>query len=62
MRAAEHIATCRGALRRVFLCAAVVTLADSLLMKEQGSFFVGGRTIFTDTLTGIGRRIPRQRT
>ncbi len=32
--------------------AAGVTMADSLLLKEQGSFFVGGRTIFTDALTG----------
>jgi pimeloyl-ACP methyl ester carboxylesterase len=29
-----------------------VAFADSLLLKEQGSFFVGGRTIFTDALTG----------
>jgi len=36
----------------LFLAAAGVTMADSLLLKEQGSFFVGGRTIFTDALTG----------
>jgi hypothetical protein len=35
----------------VFAAAGVV-MADSLLLKEQGSFFVGGRTIFTDALTG----------
>ncbi len=29
-----------------------MTTADSLLLKEQGSFFVGGRTIYTDALTG----------
>jgi hypothetical protein len=34
------------------LAAAGVVTADSLLLKEQGSFFVGGRTIFTDALTG----------
>ena len=32
--------------------AAGVTMADSLLLKEQGSFFVGGRTVYTDALTG----------
>src|SRR6202166_1999973 len=36
----------------VLLAAAVATLADSLILKEQGSFFVGGRSIFTDALTG----------
>ena len=36
----------------LFPTAAGVTMADSLLLKEQGSFFVGGRTIFTDALTG----------
>src|SRR5579863_4698288 len=36
----------------VLFAAAGVTLADSLLLKEQGSFFVGGRTVFTDALTG----------
>ena len=36
----------------VSLAAAGVTTADSLLLKEQGSFFVGGRTIYTDALTG----------
>ncbi|MBZ5662828.1 MAG: hypothetical protein LAO08_20705 [Acidobacteriia bacterium] len=34
------------------MAAAGVTTADSLLLKEQGSFFVGGRTIYTDALTG----------
>jgi hypothetical protein len=29
-----------------------ITTADSLLIKEQGSFFVGGRTVYTDALTG----------
>ena len=36
----------------LFLAAAGVAMADSLLLKEQGSFFVGGRTIYTDALTG----------
>src|SRR5580700_7119926 len=36
----------------LLFAAAGVTMADSLLLKEQGSFFVGGRTIFTDALTG----------
>jgi hypothetical protein len=36
----------------LLLAAAVATMADSLILKEQGSFFVGGRTIFTDALTG----------
>src|SRR5580704_5682973 len=31
---------------------AAATMADSLLLKEQGSFFVGGRSVFTDALTG----------
>jgi pimeloyl-ACP methyl ester carboxylesterase len=35
-----------------FLAAATVATADSLVLKEQGSFFVGGRSIFTDALTG----------
>jgi hypothetical protein len=34
------------------MAAAGVTTADSLLLKEQGSFFVGGHTIYTDALTG----------
>jgi pimeloyl-ACP methyl ester carboxylesterase len=41
-----------GAVTVLLLAAAGVTMADSLLLKEQGSFFVGGRTIFTDALTG----------
>jgi hypothetical protein len=36
----------------LILPAAGVALADSLILKEQGSFFVGGRTIYTDALTG----------
>jgi pimeloyl-ACP methyl ester carboxylesterase len=36
----------------LLFAAAGVTMADSLLLKEQGSFFVGGRTVFTDALTG----------
>ena len=31
---------------------AAATMADSLLLKEQGSFFVGGRTVYTYALTG----------
>ena len=34
------------------LAAACVTMADSLIIKEQGSFFIGGHTIYTDALTG----------
>jgi pimeloyl-ACP methyl ester carboxylesterase len=41
-----------AAISALLLAAAGVTMADSLLLKEQGSFFVGGRTIFTDALTG----------
>ena len=41
-----------AAISVLLLAAAGVTMADSLLLKEQGSFFVGGRTIFTDALTG----------
>jgi hypothetical protein len=36
----------------VVFAAAGVALADSLVLKSQGSFFVGGRTISTDALTG----------
>jgi hypothetical protein len=39
-------------LMALLLAAATVTLADNLILKEQGSFFVGGRTVFTDALTG----------
>src|SRR5580704_15989357 len=41
-----------GAVTVLLLAAAGVTMADSLLLKEQGSFFVGGRTVYTDALTG----------
>jgi pimeloyl-ACP methyl ester carboxylesterase len=41
-----------GTVAVLLLAAAGVTMADSLLLKEQGSFFVGGRTVFTDALTG----------
>ncbi len=41
-----------AAVSALFLVTAVVTMADSLVLKEQGSFFVGGHTIFTDALTG----------
>jgi pimeloyl-ACP methyl ester carboxylesterase len=41
-----------GALSFLILAVASVAMADSLVLKEQGSFFVGGRTIFTDALTG----------
>src|ERR1700730_1585887 len=34
------------------LSAAGIAIADSLVLKSQGSFFVGGRTISTDALTG----------
>src|SRR6202521_3144019 len=36
----------------VLFSAAGVAIADSLVLKSQGSFFVGGRTISTDALTG----------
>jgi pimeloyl-ACP methyl ester carboxylesterase len=36
----------------LFLASAGVAMADSLLLKEQGSFFVGGRTVYTNALTG----------
>jgi len=36
----------------LFLATAGAAMADSLLLKEQGSFFVGGRTVYTDALTG----------
>jgi pimeloyl-ACP methyl ester carboxylesterase len=41
-----------GVLLFLILAVASVAMADSLVLKEQGSFFVGGRTIFTDALTG----------
>ncbi len=41
-----------AAVSALLFAAAVVTMADSLLIKEQGSFFIGGHTIFTDALTG----------
>jgi len=41
-----------GAVTVLLLAVAAVTWADSLTLKEQGSFFVGGRTVFTDALTG----------
>jgi hypothetical protein len=36
----------------VVFCAAGVAIADSLVLKSQGSFFIGGRTISTDAMTG----------
>jgi pimeloyl-ACP methyl ester carboxylesterase len=41
-----------GTLTTLLLAAAGAAMADSLLLKEQGSFFVGGRTVYTDALTG----------
>jgi pimeloyl-ACP methyl ester carboxylesterase len=41
-----------AAISALLLAAAGVTMADSLLLKEQGSFFVGGRSVYTDALTG----------
>jgi hypothetical protein len=41
-----------GTFAALLALAAVATMADSLVLKEQGSFFVGGRSIFTDALTG----------
>jgi pimeloyl-ACP methyl ester carboxylesterase len=44
--------TTLAALSLLILVAAAAVAADSLLIKEQGSFFVGGRTMFTDALSG----------
>jgi pimeloyl-ACP methyl ester carboxylesterase len=44
---------CAAALAVVALAAACMAKADSLVIKAEGSFFVGGRTIFTDALTGF---------
>jgi len=41
-----------AAMTTLLLAAAGAAMADSLLLKEQGSFFVGGRTVYTDALTG----------
>ncbi|HEX8812422.1 MAG TPA: hypothetical protein VF742_10560, partial [Terracidiphilus sp.] len=41
-----------GAVAVLLLGAAVVATADSLVLKEQGSFFVGGRSMHSDALTG----------
>jgi pimeloyl-ACP methyl ester carboxylesterase len=41
-----------AAISVLILAAAGAAMADSLILKEQGSFFIGGRTIFTDALTG----------
>jgi pimeloyl-ACP methyl ester carboxylesterase len=41
-----------AAISALLLAAAGVTMADSLLLKEQGSFFVGGHSVYTDALTG----------
>jgi hypothetical protein len=36
----------------LIITTAGVAAADSLLLKEQGSFFIGGHTMFTSALTG----------
>ena len=41
-----------AAIGALILAAAGAAAADSLLLKEQGSFFVGGRTTYTDAMTG----------
>ena len=41
-----------GVVTVLLLGAAVVATADSLVLKEQGSFFVGGRSMHSDALTG----------
>jgi hypothetical protein len=41
-----------GEVTILLLAAAGAAMADSLLLKEQGSFFIGGRTVYTDALTG----------
>jgi hypothetical protein len=41
-----------GAVTALLFVAAGAATADSLLLKEQGSFFIGGRTVYTDALTG----------
>ena len=48
--AGRHVSL--GVLLFLIVAVASVAMADSLVLKEQGSFFVGGRTIFTDALTG----------
>jgi pimeloyl-ACP methyl ester carboxylesterase len=40
------------ALSFLIIAGAGADLADELTLKGQGSFFVGGRTVFTDSLTG----------
>jgi hypothetical protein len=40
------------ALAFAVMAAAGAAIADSLVLKSQGSFFIGGRTISTDALTG----------
>ena len=48
-----------AAVSTVILFSAVgIAIADSLVLKSQGSFFVGGRTISTDTLTGYPNGFP----
>src|ERR1700719_4792954 len=49
-RARQYVAA--TVLAVAILSAAGVAIADSLVLKSQGSFFVGGRTISTDALTG----------
>ncbi len=50
-RTARHYAS-TTVIAVVLFFAAGVAIADSLILKSQGSFFVGGRTISTDALTG----------
>jgi hypothetical protein len=41
-----------AAISALLLAAAAVTMAQSLVLKEQGSFFVGGHSVYTSALTG----------
>jgi len=41
-----------AAISALLLAAAAATMAQSLVLKEQGSFFVGGHSVYTSALTG----------
>jgi len=41
-----------AAISALLLAATAVTMAQSLVLKEQGSFFVGGHSVYTSALTG----------
>jgi pimeloyl-ACP methyl ester carboxylesterase len=52
LKSSARLSVLLATLTFLLLTAAAVATADSLALKEQGSFFVGGRSIFTDALTG----------